>query len=84
MFRDKLFSDLKTRIFSYVHEKKNANNYVSAYCNDQGVVNQSQIDPVDLLIYICQRMEHDNNWLVDKLAETQEEKRRLQEKSQID
>ena len=43
-----------------------------------------QIDPIELLFYIVQKMEGDNNWLVDKLAESEDEKRRLMEKSQID
>lgn len=36
------------------------------------------------MIFICQRMQTDNNWLVDKLAEAEEEKSKILEKSQID
>jgi hypothetical protein len=39
------------------------------------------IDPVDLMLFICARMQTDNNWLVDKLAETEEEKSKIIERS---
>ncbi|CDW82540.1 UNKNOWN [Stylonychia lemnae] len=81
LFRDKIFTDLRMRVFAYVQEKNQ--NYINAFCADHNV-NTTQIDPIELIFYICQRMEGDNNWLVDKLAEVQEEKRRLLESSQID
>eukprot|EP00347_Sterkiella_histriomuscorum_P014266 403361539 len=81
-FRNQIFTDMKTRIFNFVQEKNQ--NYINAYCQDQGGISQMQIDPVELLFYIVQKMEGDNNWLVDKLAESEDEKRRLMEKSQID
>ena len=42
------------------------------------------VDAIDLICYVCQRMQSDNNWLVDKLAEVEEEKSRILEKSTIE
>lgn len=35
-------------------------------------------------MFICQRMQMDNNWLVDKLAEAEDEKSKILEKSHTD
>ena len=73
---------MKNRIFSFVKEKNS--NYIDGYCKEQNGLSPSQIDPIELLIYIIERIEGDNNWLVDKLAELEEDKRRLLEKSHLD
>lgn len=66
LFRDKIFTDLRMRIFAFVQEKNQ--NYINSFCADNNI-NTTQIDPIELLFYICSRLEGDNNWLVDKLAE---------------
>lgn len=32
------------------------------------------VDPIELSLSLFQRLKNDNNWLVDKLAETEQEK----------
>jgi hypothetical protein len=39
---------------------------------------------VELMLFILQRMQSDNNWLVDKLAEVEEEKSKYIEKSHFE
>lgn len=79
-YRDKIFNDLHQRVLTFVQERYSA--YLTSYCNDHGL-NARQVDPVELLFYISSRLTGDNNWLVDKLAEVEDEKRRLLNRSEI-
>lgn len=42
---------------------------------------EGALDPIDMLLVISNKMQQDNNWLVDKLAEMEDEKSRLVDKS---
>ena len=79
-YREKIFTDLHQRVMLFVQERHQA--YVTSYCSDHQLTLR-QIDPVELLIYIVSKLQGDNHWLVDKLAEAQDEKRRILDRSQI-
>ena len=43
--------------------------YFKAYLNEKGLQQPGQMfDPIDLSLYVCRRLQGDNDWLVDKLA----------------
>jgi len=52
-YRDKIFTDLHTRVITFVQERYGA--YLNSYCHDHGL-NVRQIDPVELLFYIASRL----------------------------
>lgn len=32
------------------------------------------LDPIDLSLYVCRRLQGDNDWLVDKLAQVEQQR----------
>ena len=46
--------------------------YFRAYINDKGLQQTGQLDPIDLSLYVCKRLQGDNDWLVDKLAQVEQ------------
>mmetsp|Transcript_4325 Transcript_4325/g.4092 ORF Transcript_4325/g.4092 Transcript_4325/m.4092 type:complete len:157 (+) Transcript_4325:859-1329(+) len=58
--------------------KEKHETYFRSYCEDLGINDDKVylIDPIDAILFISDRMQSDNNWLVDKLAEAEETKSR--------
>ena len=44
--------------------------YFKAYLSEKGLTTPGQMfDPIDLVLYVSTRLQSDNDWLVDKLAQ---------------
>ena len=48
--------------------KTRHNNYFTQYLEERGT---TTFDPVDLALYVCNRLQIDNDWLIEKLAKTE-------------
>ena len=52
--------------------KNNHPSYFKAYLSEKGAQQPGQkFDPIDLSLYVCTRLQGDNDWLVDKLAQVE-------------
>jgi hypothetical protein len=79
--KEKVVGEINEGCMGYIRESHPA--YLKSYCQERGITEEKVGDSIDLFVYISQRLQSDNNWLVDKLAEVEEEKSRFLEKSAI-
>ena len=79
------YEDLKVKIALDINEKtllfikERHGQYYETFCQEKKIEigDQTQVDSIELLFYICQRQQGDKAWLVDKLAETDEQKSQM-------
>ena len=77
------YEDLKVRVAldinekTLLHIKERHGQYYETFCQEKKVEIGDQVDSIELLFYICQRQQGDKAWLVDKLAETDEQKSQM-------
>ena len=79
------YEDLKMKVALDINEKtllfikERHGQYYETFCQEKKIEigDQTQVDSIELLFYICQRQQGDKAWLVDKLAETDEQKSQM-------
>jgi len=70
--RDKLFQELADRTVPVL--EKQFPSHLEAYLQENDL--KEAHDPIDALLFVGERLQSDNNWLVERLAECEEEKTR--------
>lgn len=61
--RERIVKTAQSRHSSYLEQY-----FQEKGCSVQDEASMQQFDPIDLALYICRRLQTDNDWLVDKLA----------------